>query len=162
MPATTGTKPESAGDYHLDTSFAAPPQEQYLAVLCIMLQGIREVFLHIEKDLVAASSTPLVLGILAGNESYGYAVLQKVRELSDGELEWTDGMLYPLLHRLQRLGYVTSEWRTPVGGRRRKYYVITDAGRAALAVHRRQWAAVNRTLDDVWQRFSAHRAFEGM
>jgi DNA-binding PadR family transcriptional regulator len=45
---------------------------------------------------------------------------------------------------------VTTEWRTPTEGRRRKYYVITDEGRAALADHQRQWAAVTRTLNDVW------------
>jgi DNA-binding PadR family transcriptional regulator len=105
---------------------------------------------HIEKDLVAASSTPLVLAILAGGESYGYAILKRVRALSGGELEWTDGMLYPLLHRLLRLGYVTTEWRTPPEGRRRKYYAITEEGRAALAEQQRQWAAVTRALKDVW------------
>ena len=106
--------------------------------------------MQIDKDLVAASSTPLVLAILAEGESYGYAILKRVRELSDGELEWTDGMLYPLLHRLHRLGYVTREWRTPPEGRRRRYYAITDAGREALAEHKRQWVAVARTLGDVW------------
>jgi PadR family transcriptional regulator PadR len=49
--------------------------------------------LRIEKDLVAASATPLVLAILADGESYGYAILKRVRELSQGELEWSDGML---------------------------------------------------------------------
>jgi len=106
--------------------------------------------MNIEKDLVAASATPLVLTILAEGESYGYAVLKRVRELSDGELEWTDGMLYPLLHRLHRLGYVTTEWRTPPGERRRRYYAITDEGRAALAEHKRQWVTVARTLGDAW------------
>ena len=106
--------------------------------------------MHIDKDLVAASSTPLVLAILAEGESYGYAILKQVRELSGGELEWTDGMLYPLLHRLLRLGYVTTEWRTPPRGRRRRYYAITDDGRAALVDQRRQWAAVARALGDVW------------
>ena len=96
--------------------------------------------MHIDKDLVAASATPLVLAILAEGESYGYAILKRVRALSGGELEWTDGMLYPLLHRLQRLGYVTTEWRTPPEGRRRKYYAITDEGRAALADQQQQWA----------------------
>jgi PadR family transcriptional regulator, regulatory protein PadR len=109
-----------------------------------------EAGLRIDKDLVAASATPLVLAILADGESYGYAILKRVRALSQGELEWSDGMLYPLLHRLGRLGYVTTEWRTPTEGRRRKYYVITDEGRAALADHQRQWAAVTRTLNDVW------------
>jgi PadR family transcriptional regulator, regulatory protein PadR len=105
---------------------------------------------HIDKDLVAASATPLVLAILADGESYGYAILKRVRALSGGELEWTDGMLYPLLHRLGRLGYVTTEWRTPPEGRRRKYYMITDGGRAALADQQRQWVAVTRALNDVW------------
>jgi PadR family transcriptional regulator, regulatory protein PadR len=106
---------------------------------------------HIDKDLVAASSTPLVLAILAQDESYGYAILKRVRALSGGELEWTDGMLYPLLHRLRRLGYVTTEWRTPPEGRRRRYYMLTDDGRAALADQRRQWETVTRALNDVWR-----------
>jgi PadR family transcriptional regulator PadR len=107
--------------------------------------------MHIDKDLVAASATPLVLAILAGGESYGYAILKRVRELSGGELEWTDGMLYPLLHRLGRLGYVTTDWRTPPEGRRRRYYAITDEGRGALAEQQRQWATVTRALGDVWR-----------
>lgn len=106
--------------------------------------------MQIDKDLVAASATPLVLAILTEGENYGYAILKRVRELSDGELEWTDGMLYPLLHRLHRLGYVTTEWRTPPEGRRRKYYAITTEGGAALAEHKRQWLTVARTLGDVW------------
>jgi PadR family transcriptional regulator len=106
---------------------------------------------RIDKDLVAASATPLVLAILAEGESYGYAILKRVRELSGGELEWTDGMLYPLLHRLGRLGYVTTEWRTPPEGRRRRYYVLTDDGRAALAEQQRQWVTVTQALGDVWR-----------
>lgn len=107
--------------------------------------------MHIDKDLVAASATPLVLAILADGESYGYAILKRVREVSGGEIEWTDGMLYPLLHRLRRLGYVTAEWRTPPEGRRRRYYAITEDGRAALAEQQRQWVTVARALGDVWR-----------
>ena len=107
--------------------------------------------MHIDKDLVAASATPLVLAILAEGENYGYAILKRVRELSGGELEWTDGMLYPLLHRLRRLGYVTTEWRTPQGARLRRYYAITDDGQTALAEQQRQWVTVARALGDVWR-----------
>lgn len=110
-----------------------------------------EADVHIDKDLVAASATPLVLAILAEGESYGYAILKRVRELSGGEFAWTDGMLYPLLHRLHRLGYVTTEWRTPPEGRRRRYYAITDEGRAAIAEQQRQWVTVTRALGDVWR-----------
>jgi len=105
---------------------------------------------RIDKDLVAASATPLVLAILADGESYGYAILKQVRALSGGELEWTDGMLYPLLHRLRRLGYVTTEWRTPPEGRRRRYYSITEDGRAVLSEQQRQWTTVVRALDGAW------------
>ena len=107
--------------------------------------------MRLDKDLVAASATPLVLAILAESESYGYAILKRVRALSGGELEWSDGMLYPLLHRLRRLGYVTTEWRTPPEGRRRQYYMVTEDGRAALADQRRQWETVTRALNDVWR-----------
>jgi PadR family transcriptional regulator PadR len=105
---------------------------------------------QIDKDLVAASATPLVLAILAEGESYGYAILKRVRELSDGEMEWTDGMLYPLLHRLERLGYVTTEWRAPTEGRGRKYYALTDEGRRALAERKRQWVTVATALGGIW------------
>ena len=107
--------------------------------------------MRITKDLVAASATPLVLGILADGESYGYAILKQVNEVSGGKLEWTDGLLYPLLHRLERLGHVESAWEAPPGGRRRKYYRITDQGQAELAEQRRQWAAVTDALRSVWR-----------
>ena len=107
--------------------------------------------MRIDKDLVAASATPLVLGILSDGDLYGYAILKRVGELSGGSMQWTDGMLYPLLHRLHRLGYVTTDWRTPPEGRRRRYYAITDEGRAAMADYRRQWVTVTRALGDIWR-----------
>jgi PadR family transcriptional regulator PadR len=111
--------------------------------------------MHITKDLVAASATPLVLGILAQDESYGYAILKQVSELSSGQLEWSEGLLYPLLHRLERLGYVESYWRAGEGVRRRKYYRITQQGLAELAEQRRQWAAVVDALRGTWSAASA-------
>ena len=107
--------------------------------------------MQLTKDLVAASATPLVLGILADGDSYGYAILKRINELSGGELDWTDGMLYPLLHRLERHGLVEADWRTPESGRRRKYYRLTSQGRAALADQRSQWELITGTLSRVWQ-----------
>jgi DNA-binding PadR family transcriptional regulator len=104
----------------------------------------------INKDLVAASSTPLVLAILAEGDSYGYAILKRVRELSRGRMEWTDGMLYPVLHRLERLGFVEAHWEKAETGRRRKYYRITKRGRTQLAEEREQWQAVDDTLRGIW------------
>ncbi len=96
-----------------------------------------------------------MLAILAEGESYGYAILKRVDELSGGDLEWTDGMLYPVLHRLNRMGLVEATWRHPDSGRRRRYYRLTEAGTEALAEHRRQWEAVNATLTAAWQRLQA-------
>ena len=105
----------------------------------------------INKDLTAASSTPIVLAILAEGDSYGYAILQRVRELSGGQMAWTDGMLYPVLHRLERLGHVASRWEVAENGRRRKYYGITPRGRDRLDEERRQWQAVDDTLQGLWR-----------
>ena len=110
--------------------------------------------MEINKDLVAASSTPIVLAILDEEDSYGYAILQRVKELSGGRMQWTDGMLYPVLHRLERLGHVEARWETADSGRKRKYYRVTTEGRAQLAEERRQWQAVNDTLRGIWQALS--------
>jgi PadR family transcriptional regulator PadR len=106
--------------------------------------------MDINKDLVAASATPLVLAILAEGDSYGYAILKRVSELSGGSLEWSDGMLYPVLHRLERLGHIAGSWRKSEIGRRRRYYRITSQGREELAAERRQWQAVDEALRNIW------------
>ncbi|MEI7037174.1 PadR family transcriptional regulator [Fulvimonas yonginensis] len=106
--------------------------------------------MEISKDLMAASSTPIVLAILAEADSYGYAILKRVRELSRGHMEWTDGMLYPVLHRLERLGHIEARWEVAESGRRRRYYRITPSGRDQLTLERRQWEAVDATLRGLW------------
>ncbi len=106
--------------------------------------------MDIGKDLVAASATPLVLSILGEGESYGYAIIKRVGELSGGELRWTDGMLYPLLHRLERKGWVKAVWGKSDTGRRRKYYRLTTEGAEHLAEQRRQWETVDSTLRGLW------------
>lgn len=106
--------------------------------------------MQFDKDLVAAAATPLVLGILVEGESYGYAIAKQVRELSDGHMDWTDGMLYPLLHRLERLGYVTATWRRSPVGRSRKHYALAEPGLRALADRRRQWTVMDTVLRQVW------------
>lgn len=109
--------------------------------------------MELNKDLVAASATPLVLAILAEGDSYGYAIIKRVTELSGGHLLWTDGMLYPVLHRLERQGHVAAKWAAaPETGRRRKYYRITKEGRAQLASYRQQWQAVDGTLRGIWMK----------
>ena len=105
----------------------------------------------IRKDLVAASSRPLVLLILKDGENYGYEIIKKVRNLSGEELKWTDGMLYPVLHRLENEGLVKSQWRVSDSGRKRKYYSLKKAGRETLKEEERQWTIVNAALQQLWK-----------
>jgi DNA-binding PadR family transcriptional regulator len=104
----------------------------------------------IPKDLAAASSRPIVLAVLAQGDDYGYSIIRRVREASGGHIEWSEGMLYPVLHRLEAEGLVRSIWRETDNGRRRKYYRLSTAGKRSLAVHREQWDSVHRTLAELW------------
>jgi PadR family transcriptional regulator, regulatory protein PadR len=111
----------------------------------------RTVRQRIAKDLVAASATPLLLAILTKGPSYGYAIIQQVRELSGGDLEWSEGMLYPVLHRLEDEGLIESFEKRGDTGRKRKYYKLRPDGRRALAEERRQWDVVNGVLAKAWR-----------
>jgi len=105
----------------------------------------------VSKELVAASTVPLVLSVLAEGDNYGYALIHRVRELSGGGIEWTEGMLYPVLHWMEDQGYVESEWQLAETGRRRKYYRLRKAGRKALQTEQQQWLTVHDTLTRLWQ-----------
>ncbi|MSU62217.1 MAG: PadR family transcriptional regulator [Pedosphaera sp.] len=105
----------------------------------------------ISKELVTASTKPLILAILADGESYGYALIQRVRELSREKIEWSEGMLYPFLHWMEEEGLIESEWKSAESGRRRKYYRLRQKGRAALKTEREQWLTVHNTLTKLWK-----------
>jgi PadR family transcriptional regulator, regulatory protein PadR len=105
----------------------------------------------LSKELVAASTVPLVLSVLAKGESYGYALIQRIRELSGGRIEWTEGMLYPVLHWMEREGMIESEWRRADGDRKRKYYRLCKEGRKALQEEQQQWMTVHKTLMTLWK-----------
>lgn len=107
--------------------------------------------MKLEKELVAASSVPLVLSILAEGDSYGYAIIQRVKELSDGKIQWTDGMLYPVLHWLEDQGHVCGRWAKSESGRARKYYALQSAGRQKLRDQKEQWAVVTSALKRSWR-----------
>jgi PadR family transcriptional regulator PadR len=104
----------------------------------------------ISRELIAASTEPLILSLLQRGENYGYAIAEKVRAFSRGEMEWTEGMLYPVLHRMERRGLLKSRWDAAENGRRRRYYSLTAKGRDVLADRRREWVAVNKTLTAAW------------
>ena len=105
----------------------------------------------LSKELVAASTVPLVLSILGEGEAYGYALIQRVREVSGGRIEWSEGMLYPVLHWMEQEQLIESEWREAETGRKRKYYRLRREGRKALQAEREQWLTVHQTLNKLWK-----------
>jgi PadR family transcriptional regulator, regulatory protein PadR len=104
----------------------------------------------ISKELIAASSAIIVLSILNESENYGYQLIKRVKELSDEEINWTDGMLYPVLHRIESKGFIKSIWKLSATGRKRKYYTITEKGKKELKNEKNQWNTVNNTLGKIW------------
>jgi len=100
----------------------------------------------IRRELVAASAEPLILSLLAKGESYGYAIIQEVKERSDGKLNWTDGMLYPVLHRMEHRGLIKARWGESETGRKRKYYALKKDGKTAMAKHHEHWNLVHGVL----------------
>jgi DNA-binding PadR family transcriptional regulator len=101
----------------------------------------------IEKELVAASTEPLILSLLGRGESYGYELIQEVKRLSGDKIQWTDGMLYPVLHRMEDKGWIKARWVEIETGRKRKYYSINKNGRKALNKKREQWALLTSVFD---------------
>ena len=105
----------------------------------------------IKKQLVAASTEPLILSLLAKGESYGYELIQEVKQLSGEQIKWTDGMLYPVLHRMEENGCIKSRWVEMENGRKRKYYSIQEEGRHALKDKREQWTVISSLLGGLWK-----------
>lgn len=104
----------------------------------------------LNRELIAASTTPLVLAILGQGDGYGYALIKSVRELSGDQITWSDGMLYPVLRRLESQKLISSYWQVAESGRRRRYYTLEKAGRAELAHWREQWTMVGDVLNRLW------------
>lgn len=103
------------------------------------------------RELAAASARPIILSILASGESYGYSILQRIEELSEGALSWDDSTLYPLLNRMEKEGLLFATWRVAETRRRRKYYRLTSEGKKALAREKRQWLEVDAVLARLWE-----------
>lgn len=100
----------------------------------------------VSKQLMAASTRPIILAILSRGDDYGYSIIQMVKETSGGNLEWTDGMLYPVLQRMEMDELISSAWKLSGGNRPRRYYTITDRGRKELASELVSWRTVWQAL----------------
>lgn len=88
---------------------------------------------------------PLILETLARESSHGYRIAQRIKERSEGVLDFKEGTLYPALHKLESEGLVES-YESAENGRPRRYYRITKSGRVALAKDRAEWRKLSRAV----------------
>ncbi|MCL3780901.1 PadR family transcriptional regulator [Prolixibacteraceae bacterium JC049] len=104
----------------------------------------------ISKELVGATAVPMILSILEQGESYGYQIIQKVKKLSNNQIVWKEGSLYPVLHKMENAKLIKSEWQIAENGRPRKYYVILDGGKEMLLQEKENWKMVNDIFAHFW------------
>lgn len=102
-----------------------------------------------KNDALNGQLDPLILATVAKQSGHGYVILQRLKDRSSGAFELAEGTIYPALHRLERDGLLTSAWATE-GGRRRRVYRITRAGRSTLAVRRREFKRFTQAVEAVF------------
>jgi len=102
------------------------------------------------KTLIAATAKPMILSILLLGESYGYRILQDVMELSGGTIDWSEALLYPVLHKLEKGGLIRSQWKTSGENRMRKYYSLTESGRRELEDEKERWLSIHGAFVRLW------------
>lgn len=102
------------------------------------------------KDLMAASSIPMLLTIIKKEESYGYEIIQKIKDISENTIVWQEGSLYPVLKKMEKNELLRSRWSQTITGKKRKYYSITMKGANTLKMHKNQWLNVNEILNTMW------------
>ncbi len=104
----------------------------------------------LNKDLMASSLAPIVLMILRGGESYGYEIIQKLRDKSGEQLNVAEGTLYPVLKKMEAKQWIESSWKTANTGRERKYYKLTSEGKKELEEQYSQWNFINELIEKLW------------
>ena len=100
-------------------------------------------------DLMQGTLDVLILKILALEAHHGWSIAQRLKQISGDELQVSDGSLYPALHKLERAGWITAEWKTSELGRRAKFYSLTRAGRRRLERETEHWKRVSSAITKV-------------
>ena len=105
---------------------------------------------ELNKELMASSLAPIILLILRSGESYGYEIIQSLREKTSGELQIAEGTLYPVLKKMEAKGWIEGTWKKSESGRERRYYLITDRGGQELEQQYSQWNFINNLIHTLW------------
>jgi PadR family transcriptional regulator, regulatory protein PadR len=101
------------------------------------------------NDQLQGALDLLVLKILQRGPSHGYALVQRIRQISDDALQVQEGSLYPALHRMEQADWIIAEWKPSENGRRAKYYKLTAAGRRQLEREQENWSRITGAVAKV-------------
>ncbi len=105
----------------------------------------------ISKDLVAATSIPLILSILMEDETYGYELIKKIKERSVGKLDFAEGTIYPVLKKLEEKKFISSKWKLGNTDKQRKYYRLTSLGKKQLQKEKNNWLTIHNLFEQLWK-----------
>ena len=105
---------------------------------------------ELNKELMASSLAPLVLLILKRQESYGYQIIQDLKDKTGGELSVAEGTLYPVLKKMEAKEWICGDWKNAETGRPRRYYKLTEKGRKELEHQYQQWNFINDLIHKLW------------
>jgi transcriptional regulator len=100
-------------------------------------------------DILQGTLDLLILRTLQGDPMHGWAISERIQQVSQDVLQVNQGSLYPALHRLEHRGWISAEWGVSELGRRAKYYRLTAAGRRQLAVEASEWERMTTAIDRV-------------
>ena len=104
--------------------------------------------MKIDRELLKGSTNLLVLSVLENENMYGYEMIKKIKVESENVFEFQEGTLYPILHKLEENGLITSYW-DEASGKKRKYYSITDEGRKQLKSKKQEWKMFSTKVNQV-------------
>lgn len=103
----------------------------------------------LKKSTLDGNVETMLMSVLAAGPSYGYEIVRELNERAAGLLALGEGTVYPVLHRLEERGWISSRWDTKTGKRPRKYYRLTAKGRSAMTAQRQQWQGLVAVMDRV-------------
>lgn len=105
-----------------------------------------EAFMNINKELVGASTSILILKVLSHRPNYGYEIVRQVNEAAEGFFTWQEGTVYPALRKLEKEGLLRSQWEEAENGRSRKYYYITEQGHETIKEGTKEWESFSQLV----------------
>ena len=104
----------------------------------------------ITNELIGATASSMVLAILKEGDSYGYEIVHKMKEMTEGKLKWQEATIYPILKHLENEGMITSYWKTDAGVRARRYFAIQEKGIEKLYENKKEWNLAQLIIGKLW------------